>query len=187
LDALPICILSHYASVTCKDPSQTTGSPMKIPWNTRTLWGFDRIMRVGGRDFPAKMTNCKNSTKNAETPLDTYSEKRRRGRPRNCRYPEIIGRAENHRTIFTEIWHRLSSPLLAARNEDEVTQAFKTQGEPYVQEFIPRLAADILKVIREKKFPRRPRAQIKFLANSLAGRPNVEPRTSRDICAQALA
>jgi hypothetical protein len=142
---------------------------------------------VGALGFPAKMTNRKNSTKNAEAALDTYSEKRRRGRPRNCRYPEIIGRAENYRTIFTEIWHKLSSPLLAARNEDGVTQAFKTQGEPYAQEFVPRLAADILKVIREKKFPKRPRAQIKFLANSLAGRPNVEPRTSRDICAQALA
>jgi len=42
-------------------------------------------------------------------------------------------------------------------------------------------------VIREKKFPKRPRAQIEFLANSLAGLPSVEPRTSRDICAKHLA
>jgi hypothetical protein len=49
---------------------------------------------------------------------------------------------------------------------------------------------DILVVKMEKKFPKRAMPQIKFLANSLnslAGRPNVEFRTSRDICAKALA
>jgi hypothetical protein len=51
----------------------------------------------------------------------------------------------------------------------------------------PRLAKDILAVKMEKKFPKRAMPQIKFLANSLAGRPNVEFRTSRDICAKALA
>ena len=115
------------------------------------------------------------------------SKKRRRGRPRKCRYPEIIGRAENYRKILTDVWHKLSGPLLAAGNEDEVTIAFKSRGEPYAQEFVPRLAGDILKVIGERKFPRRAKAQIKFLANSVAGRPNVEPRTSRDICAKSLA
>jgi len=52
---------------------------------------------------------------------------------------------------------------------------------------VPGFAVDVLEVIKEKKFPKKPRAQAKFLANSLAGRPNVEARTSRDICARGLA
>ena len=115
------------------------------------------------------------------------SEKRGRGRPRKCRHTEIVGRAANYQMIFTEIWHEISGPLLASRSEEDVTEAFISQPAPYAQEFVPRLAGDILNVMREKKFPKRPRAQIKFLANSVAGRPNVEPRTSRDICAKGLA
>jgi len=119
--------------------------------------------------------------------LDTISRRRERGRPRKCRYSEIWGRAENYRGIFSQIWERLSGPLLAVRSEDDVTQVFQSHAEPYAQEFVPRLSENILSVVREKRFPRKPRAQIKFLANSLAGLPNVEPRTSRDICAKGLA
>ena len=89
--------------------------------------------------------------------------------------------------IFNSIWQKLSGPLLAAKPEDEVPDAFRSFGESYAHEFVPRLARDILNVVRERKFPKRAKTQIKFLANSLAGRPNVEPRTSRDICAQGLA
>jgi hypothetical protein len=98
-----------------------------------------------------------------------------------------LRRAENYRGIFKQIWKSLSGPLQSARDAREVTEVFRSHGEPYSQEFVPRLAGDILTVIGEKKFPRKARAQIKFLANSLAGRPNVEPRTSRDICALGLA
>ncbi len=140
-----------------------------------------------GLEIFREMQKYKNSGKKAEVPLDTFSTKRERGRPRKCRYPEIIGRADNYGMIFTEIWLRLSGPLLASRNEDEVREIFEAHGQPYAQEFVPRLAQDILKVIGDRKFPRRAKAQIKFLANSLAGRPNVEHRTSRDICAQELA
>ena len=38
-----------------------------------------------------------------------------------------------------------------------------------------------------KEISKEARAQIKFLANFLAGRPIVEARTSRDICAKGLA
>jgi hypothetical protein len=134
-----------------------------------------------------KMPGHKNSRKRAKKTVDLLSEKRGRGRPRNCRYSEILGRAENYRGIFTLIWHKLSGAMLAARTEDEVTNAFQSSGEPYAHEFVPRLAGDILNVMREKKFPKRAKAQIKFLANSLAGRPNVEARTSRDVCARGLA
>jgi hypothetical protein len=85
------------------------------------------------------------------------------------------------------VWEKLSGPLLIARNEDQIMEAFIVQAQPYSQEFVPRLAADIMEILKEKKFPKKPGTQIKFLANSLAGRPNVEARTSRDICAKGLA
>jgi hypothetical protein len=133
------------------------------------------------------MKRRKNSPKATKKTVDSIPGKRGRGRPRLCRYSEILGRAQNYRRIFAEIWDRLSGALLAARNADEVTAAFRSHAQPYTNEYVPRLAGDILGVLREMKFPKKPRAQIKFLANSLAGRPNVEARTSRDICAIGLA
>jgi hypothetical protein len=133
------------------------------------------------------MKKQKRVPRRAKIPLDRISDKGGRGRPRKCRYPEIWGRAENYRGIFTNIWERLSGPLLIVQAPDQVTEAFRNHAEPYTQEFVPRLSGHILAVIREKKFPKRPKPQIKFLANSLAGLPNVEPRTSRDICAKGLA
>ena len=133
------------------------------------------------------MLGRKDSPKVTKKPVDAIPEKGGRGRPRLCRYSEIIKRAQNYRGIFTGIWDRLSVALLAARNEEEVTEAFRSHAQPNSNEFVPRLAKDILEVLREKKFPKKPRAQIKFLANSLAGWPNVAARTSRDICAIGLA
>jgi hypothetical protein len=133
------------------------------------------------------MPKRKNAPESSKKAVDRFSAKRARGRPRKCRYSEILGRAQNYRGIFRNIWQKLSGPLLIAKNEDEVTEVFRAQGEPYSHEFVPRLAGDILSVISEKKFPTGPTAQIKFLANSLAGRPSVEARTSRDICAKGLA
>lgn len=133
------------------------------------------------------MQTSKNIPKATRKTVDLIPGKRGRGRPRLCRYSEIIGRAQNYRGIFSEIWGRLSDSLLAARNEQEVTEAFRSKAQPYTNEFVPRLAGDILEVLKEKKFPRKPRAQAKFLANSLAGRPNVGARTSRDICAIGVA
>ena len=83
------------------------------------------------------MPKHQNPLKAAKIVVDTYSEKRRRGRPRKCRYTEILGRAENYRRIFTQIWLKLSGPLLAATSEDEVTEAFRSYGEPYAKELYP--------------------------------------------------
>ena len=138
-------------------------------------------------DLPVKMSKRRSVPKAAKMTVDTVSGKRGRGRPRKCRYPEILGRADNYRGIFKEIWYKLSGLLLASQSETEVIEAFRSYAEPYTREFIPRLAGDILNVIKEKKFPQKARSQIQFLANSLAGRPNVGARTSRDICAKGLA
>ena len=130
---------------------------------------------------------AKRGSRGPKNLLDGTMKKRGRGRPRECQYSEIIGRAQNYRQILTDVWQSLGTPLVAAQTEEQVTKAFQSYGRPYDQEFVPRLAKDILAVKMERKFPKRAMPQIKFLANSLAGRPNVEFRTSRDICAKALA
>jgi hypothetical protein len=52
---------------------------------------------------------------------------------------------------------------------------------------VPRLASDILALIRDPHFPKRPKAQPGFLADSVAGRPNIKFRSSRDICVKERA
>ena|SRR2546425_5875870 len=121
--------------------------------------------------------------------LDSRLGKRGRGRPLKVRHAEVFGHADNYRMMLAEVWHKLRNPLLAPETgkEEDVTRAFESYAQPYAENFVPRLASDILRVIHEQKFPKRPKAQINFLADSLAGRPNVESRTSRDICGQERA
>ena len=99
----------------------------------------------------------------------------------------MIGRADNDRYKLAEVWARLAGPLLAAESLEQVLAAFVGHGQPYAGEFVPRAAADILEVIREPSFPKRPKAQIGFIADSLAGMPTVTARTSRDICSMERA
>ena len=135
------------------------------------------------------MPKSQKPTQKVEKILDTFSEKRGRGRPPNIRPAVVLGRAENYRMMLGEIWTKLRDPLLTtgAGREEDVTKAFETHAQPYAQNFVPGLASYILEVIHERKFPKRPKAQIHFLADSLAGRPNVGPRRSRDICADERA
>jgi hypothetical protein len=70
---------------------------------------------------------------------------------------------------------------------EDVTKAFEDHAKPYAQEFVPRLASDIFKSIKETKFPQRAQAQINYIAESVAGRPAVGLRTSRDICGKIRA
>ena len=123
----------------------------------------------------------------AEKALDAFSEKRGRGRPYHVLHSEVIGRAENYRGIFSQVWPALRDPLIAANQPGEVIDAFEKHAQAYAREFVPRLAEDILNLIRDPKFPKRANPQINFLAESLAGRPNIEPRTSRDICSKQRA
>jgi hypothetical protein len=122
-----------------------------------------------------------------ENAIDTFSEKRGRGRPQRIPRSWVIGRADNYRYILAEVWPKLRDPLLAAQTEEQAISAFENHGQPYAGEFVPRLAPDIMALIRDARFPKRPKAQIGFLADSLAGRPNVEFRTSRDICIKERA
>ncbi len=127
------------------------------------------------------MLKRKKLAKKPTKPLDTISGRRGRGRPRRVRPSEIRGRGDNYRFIFGEIWNRLREPLLQVTTEKEITRVFDEYARPYTQEFVPALNALILKVIRDPKFPKRPEAQIKFIADSLAGYGRVSARRSRDI------
>jgi hypothetical protein len=119
--------------------------------------------------------------------LDTFSEKRPKGRPRKIPLSWVLGRAGNYRNNLAEVWARLREPLLVSTSEAEVIAAFENHAQPYAHDFVPRLASDILQLIRDPKFPKRPEPQISFLAESLGGRPNITPRTSRDICGKERA
>ena len=76
------------------------------------------------------MPKHKSSYQGPKKTLDPFSEKRGEDVPRNCRYSEILGRAEASRGIFTSIWQRLSEPLLAGRTEEEVIEAFRCLANP---------------------------------------------------------
>lgn len=119
--------------------------------------------------------------------LDKFSEKRSRGRPQNISPTWVVGRAENYRYMFSQVWPDLKGPLIAAKTAEQIVAVFESNAQPYAAEFVPRLASDILALIRDPNFPKRAEAQIGFLADSLAGRPSIEPRTSRDICGKARA
>ena len=90
-------------------------------------------------------------------------------------------------TCSRQVWPKLEAPLAAAKMEEQITAAFEGNAQPYAAEFVPRLASDILTLMRDPDFPKSPKARVGFLADSLAGRPSIEPRTSRDICGKARA
>ena len=80
------------------------------------------------------------------------------------------------------LWDRIEAALLTAQSEDDVKAAFGGEGYSHErQEFVP-LAALILQVLREKKFPKKRKPRIKFLAESLAGLGRMSARRSRDVC-----
>jgi hypothetical protein len=133
------------------------------------------------------MSQHKKSVRKAEKTVDAFREKRGRGRPCHVRHSEVIGRAENYRGILGYVWSDLGGPLIAANTVEEVSERFENHAGTYAREFVPRLAEDILKIVHEPKFPKRRVPQINYLADSLAGRPSVEGRTSRDICGKERA
>jgi hypothetical protein len=78
-------------------------------------------------------------------------------------------------------------PLLSSQHKQDVIAAFENHGQPHTQEFVSRLASDIFELIKETGFPERAIAEVKYMAESLAGRPTVSLRTSRDICGKMRA
>ncbi len=130
----------------------------------------------------------KKLSKEAKKALDVFLDsginpkKNNRGRRRKLSWKTVTGRAANYEFQLNEVWHRLGTPLLAAETEDDVTKAFNQFAQPYSQDFVPRLSFNILSLLNDEDFPQRAIPQIKFLSRSLAGRPTLSFRRSRDIC-----
>jgi hypothetical protein len=133
------------------------------------------------------MAKRKKSSESEKKGLDTFSEKRGRGRPATVRYSEIVGRADNFRGILDQVWERLWPLLSNADSTDKVIEAFEKGANPYERNFVPQLAELTLQVLQESTFPKRRKSLIHFLADSLAGLGTVTPRRSRDICAAVRA
>ena len=116
--------------------------------------------------------------------LDSDSPKRR-GPHRRIVPTTVLGRADNYRWILEQVWDSVWPSLSATRTPEDVIIALQN-ARPYDREFAP-WAADILGVLNEKRFPKRKKARINFIADSIAGIPNVSPRRSRDICIEERA
>ena len=102
----------------------------------------------------------------------------------------MFNRSLHYRSIFQHpgVWESLYPVLRAARTQQDVEHAFESVpriGD--VHEFVPALSALILKVVHDRRFPKKPEAQIGFFADSLAARGRVLPRRSRDICEEERA
>ena len=94
----------------------------------------------------------------------------------------VVGRAENYRYQFKQVWKQLEGPLLAAQTKEDVDTALQNHAQPYASSYIGEQAADILALMRDKHFPKDSEARINFLADSLGGRPTLTLRSSRDVC-----
>jgi hypothetical protein len=144
------------------------------------------------------MAKRKKSQPKAERPLDAFSERRPRGRP-GVRPSEVALRAQNYRRMFWD--YRLDKKkkeyvrekpsgwamqLLASITVEDVERAFQAQSLSIQNEFRP-LFTLILQVLHERSFPKKPETQADFLADSIAARGDVAPRTSRDICEKERA
>lgn len=79
-------------------------------------------------------------------------------------------------------WNGLFPLLMEAQTEDDVIKCLEV-GLPGRTELVP-YPALILRILKDKYFPKTKQAQVNFLADSLAGMGLVTPRSSRDICAK---
>jgi hypothetical protein len=133
-----------------------------------------------------KQTRAKKKALDEILPKVAISKKKERGRPRFTEWEWVASRALDLQTQLSYVWFTLESPLLEAKTENEVTNAFKTFANFCAATFVPVFSADILTLLKDEDFPQRADPRTKFLARSLAGRFSAETpltfRSSRDIC-----
>jgi hypothetical protein len=122
------------------------------------------------------------ASKKARKPIDTFRGKGGRGRPQLVIPSEVLGRAQNYKGIFNQIWRDVGEKLQNARTEKGVVEILEKSGAQIASEFRP-IADLILRVLRDRKFPKREEAQINFLGDSIAAFGRVSARRSREICA----
>jgi hypothetical protein len=120
----------------------------------------------------------------AKKSLDSNSRKRR-GPRRQILPTTVIGRSDNYRETLQVIWDSIWPSLSVAQSAEDVSRALEN-APPYGRE-LAAFAEAILGILKEKRFPKRRKARINFIADSIAGIPNVSPRRSRDICFEERA
>jgi hypothetical protein len=144
------------------------------------------------------MTKHKKRPQNADFAIDSYSAKSNRGR-RGIASSEVFGRAENYRRQFWTyrlnktrkeyVPHKRPSwaiALVEAKTEDEISQALKTAPDHIRAQFEPIIPL-IVEILADRSFPKRLEPRFDFLVDSVAGRGDVTPRRSRDICEEQRA
>jgi hypothetical protein len=129
------------------------------------------------------MPKQKKHEKKSSSLLDKDSEKKRKGRP-GVRREEIAGRAYHYGLVLSQCWPPIREEALEAKSVEDITATFKRAGEQYAYYFVPHQSATILEIVRDSKFPNREAAQIRYLADSLAGLGEISARRSRDIVAE---
>lgn len=136
----------------------------------------------------AKVVKEERAHKKHELPIDRFSEKQPRGRPRKIQPSWVRGLADNYRKVFDLFWQHVWPDLSKARTQQEVIRSFtRREVGSYALDLI-READLILRVVRDPNFPKRKReAQINFLADSIAAHGVVTPRSSRDMCERERA
>mgnify|MGYP001608410579 CR=1 FL=1 len=132
------------------------------------------------------MAKRKKLTKSPRKTLDIVSAKRRRGRP-GVRRSFVTGSAYDYGLVLEQHWDQLGLALLNVQTSEDVISAFDNVPEYVKNRFVPDRADEILRLLRDPKFPKKREAQIRFLGESLAGRGIVSPRRARDICAEERA
>jgi hypothetical protein len=136
----------------------------------------------------AKVKKRARARKTVTNALDKVLGKKPKGRPRKIEPSWVRGKADNYRDIFDLIWDHIWPGLSKATTQQEAIQAIaRPEVGGYALDLI-RQADLILRVVRDPKFPKRQRkAQIKFMADSIAAYGVVTPRSSRDICEKERA
>ena len=136
----------------------------------------------------AKERRHKRGLKEFKKELDKVSPIRLpRGRPSDIRPHEITGRADKFRYIFNQVWDRLWPLLKEARTEQQVEAALSSAASTYYNKSEIWQSELVLRILRDRKFPKTRDAQVNFFADSLAALGEITPRYSRDVCAKERA
>src|SRR5882724_1783540 len=86
---------------------------------------IQRIIVLSSPRVSANMAMLRNATEGAKNPLDTNSEKGRRG-PKPHVVPKVVrGRADNYRVLLGNAWDRLWPQLSQAQTDEDVIAAFR--------------------------------------------------------------
>jgi hypothetical protein len=117
-----------------------------------------------------------------------FLTKKLRGGQRRVDPQLVLGTADVFRAQFAYAWPTLGRQLLDAKSSVETWEIVKS-GKGIINNMDFLFSERIFQIIQEDdRFPKvRSKAQIDFLADSLAASGLVTPRRSREICAQERA